>query len=154
MKMDYSHPTSDFVEHIDIHTLLPQQEPFVMVDTLTYYDSTTVKTRTSLKADNVFMYDNDLATAGMIENIAQTCAARIGYVNNYILRKGGQIGVIANVRKLKVFGHPHVGSMIETTVSIQAEALGMTLANATIEENGKLLAKTQIKLAINEARPI
>lgn len=144
------HPTQAFLQTIDIHTLLPQQEPFVMVGSLTHYDDTQVQTRTLIKEDNVFIVDGQFATAGMIENIAQTCAARIGYINKYILKKGIQIGVIAAVRDLKVLEHPKAGSEIITTVTVKAEVMGMTLADAKIEEDGKVIATAQVKLSVNE----
>lgn len=66
------------LESIDIHTLLPQQEPFVMVGRLTHYDDENVETTTTIAPDNIFVDNGEFSSAGMIENIAQTCAARIG----------------------------------------------------------------------------
>ena len=135
--IDYNNPGEDFLRTIDIHTLLPQQEPFVMVCRLTHYDP-----------DNIFVDNGAFSTTGLIENIAQTCAARIGYVNKYILKKGVQIGVIGAVRKLRVNGHPKAGDTIVTKVSIIEELLGMTLAMATVSRGDDLLVSTQIKLAV------
>lgn len=138
------------LRQIDIHTLLPQQEPFVMVGSLTHYDDENVETETTIRPDNIFVDNGEFSSAGMIENIAQTCAARIGYVNKYILKKGVQIGVIGNVRKLKITGHPKAGSTITTHVQILEEIMGVTLAMATITCGDELLAKSQIKLAVKE----
>lgn len=147
---DYAHPTEAELRGIDVHTLLPQQEPFVMVSTLAHFDETTTTTETTVRPDNLFVDDGALRTTGMIENIAQTCAARIGYYNKYILKAGVQIGVIGAVRKMKVSGHPHVGQQFRTTVTVVEELLGMTLANAEITCEGKTLATAQIKLAVKE----
>ena len=147
---DYSHPTETLLRSIDVHTLLPQQEPFVVVDTLTQFDGTTTATETLVRPDNLFIDDDALRTTGMIENIAQTCAARIGYYNKYILKTGVQIGVIGAVRKMMVSGHPHVGQQFRTTVTVVQELLGMTLANAEITCEGETLATAQIKLAVKE----
>lgn len=81
---DYTHPTETFLRSIDIHTLLPQQEPFVMIGTLTAFTERTIATETVVRADNLFVVDGQLSAPGLIENIAQTCAARIGYANVYI----------------------------------------------------------------------
>ena len=35
--MELSEVTDDFVQSIDIHTVLPQQEPFVMVGRLVHF---------------------------------------------------------------------------------------------------------------------
>lgn len=147
---DYAHPTEAELRGIDVHTLLPQQEPFVMVGSLTQFDGTTTSTETLVRPDNLFVDNGVLRTTGMIENIAQTCAARIGYYNKYILKAGVQIGVIGAVRKMKVSGHPHVGQQFRTTVTVVEELLGMTLANAEITCEGKTLATAQIKLAVKE----
>lgn len=147
---DYAHPTEAELRGIDVHTLLPQQEPFVMVGSLTQFDGTTTATETLVRPDNLFVDDGALRTTGMIENIAQTCAARIGYYNKYILKAGVQIGVIGAVRKMKVSGHPHVGQQFRTNVTVVEELLGMTLANAEITCEGKTLATAQIKLAVKE----
>ena len=145
---DYAHPTEAELRGIDVHTLLPQQEPFVMVSTLAHFDETTTTTETTVRPDNLFVDDGALRTTGMIENIAQTCAARIGYYNKYILKAGVQIGVIGAVRKMKVSGHPHVGQQFRTNVTVVEELLGMTLANAEITCEGKTLATAQLKLAV------
>lgn len=145
---DFNNPSEKFLRSIDVHTLLPQQEPFVMIGSLTGYDGENVETETAIKPENIFVDNGQMSTAGMIENIAQTCAARIGYVNKYILKKGVQIGVIGAVRKMKVLAHPKAGTTITTHVQILEELMGMTLALATVTCNGELLTKAQIKLAV------
>lgn len=147
-KDNNANSNSGNLRSIDIHTLLPQQEPFVMVGSLMYYDEENVETETYIKPDNIFVDNGAFSSAGMIENIAQTCAARIGYINKYILKKGVQIGVIGSVRKLKILGHPKAGSTITTHVQVLEEIMGVTLAMATIKCGDELLAKSQIKLAV------
>ena len=85
--IDYRHPSEDVLRSIDIHTLLPQQEPFVMIDTLVAFDELTTVTETTINERRMFVADSVMSEAGIIENIAQTCAARIGYVNKYILKE-------------------------------------------------------------------
>ncbi len=148
--IDVNNPTERFLSEIDIHTLLPQQEPFVMIGQLTYYDSKRTVTQTTLSADNLLMNEGVFSGAGMIENIAQTCAARIGYHNKYVLQKGVQVGVIGEVKKLQIANHPKAGDTITTTVEEQMQIMGMTLASATIEREGEVLATAQIKIAIRD----
>ena len=74
----------DFRE-IDIHELRPQQEPFIMVGKLVYFDVEKTVTETKVTDSNLFVEQNHFTSSGLIENIAQTCAGRIGYVNKYIL---------------------------------------------------------------------
>ena len=149
-KQEYSHPASDFLRSIDIHTLLPQQEPFVMVGTLTGYTDDTTTTETRIAEGNLLVDNGVLTTAGMMENMAQTCAARIGYTNKYILRQGVQIGVIGSVKNLVINAHPHVGDTITTRVSIVQELMGVTLATAETLLESQTLATAQIKLAVRD----
>ena len=137
-----------FLRGIDIHTLLPQQEPFVMVGCLIQIDEKSFATETVVKAENIFVDDGRLSASGLIENIAQTCAARIGFVNKYILKKGIQIGFIGAVRNLEVVNLPKVGQTITTKVEVVEEVFGMTLANATVTCEGETLVTTEMKIAV------
>ncbi len=144
-------PTEDFLRSIDVHTLLPQQEPFVMIDTLIAFDERFTVTETVVREENIFTEEGKFSASGLIENIAQTCAARIGYVNKYILKKGIQVGFIGAIRDLKVHGLPSVGQTILTRVEILEDVFGMTLAHATISCEDNILVETQIKIAVEQA---
>lgn len=133
-----------------MHELLPQQEPFVMISRLTHFDEVTTKTETDIQAENIFVEDGRFSASGLIENIAQTCAARIGYVNKYILKKGIQIGFIGAVRNLEVTALPQVGETIVTSVDVKEEVFGMTLAEAVVTQGDRTLVTTEIKIAIRE----
>lgn len=143
--------TEESLRNIDIHELLPQQEPFVMVGKLTAFDEKRTVTETFIKEDNIFVCDGVFSAPGLVENIAQTCAARIGYVNKYILNKGIQLGFIGAIRNLEITGCPKVGDTITTCVTVIDDVLGMTLANAVVTCNGETLATTEIKIAVKEA---
>ncbi|MDR2814115.1 MAG: pseudouridylate synthase, partial [Prevotellaceae bacterium] len=63
-------------EDVSILELLPQRPPFVMVDTLLYCDREVTVTSLLVRDGNIFCDNGRLTEAGVIENIAQTCAAR------------------------------------------------------------------------------
>ena len=148
--MDEKNPAEQDLRNIDIHELLPQQEPFVMIDKLVHFDETLTVTETEIRASNIFVDDNYFSASGVMENIAQTCAARIGYVNKYILKKGVQLGFIGAVRNFEVLALPRVGQTIVTHVKVLENVFGMTLAEAYIESAGEVLVKTEIKIAVKE----
>lgn len=148
MKSDFKQPTEAFLRGIDIHTLLPQQEPFVMVSRLTHFDQKRTMTETDIRHDLLFVDNQELSAFGLIENIAQTCAARIGFVNKYILKKGIQIGVIGAISQSDIQLLPTVGQTITTTVDVEEEVFGMILANATIRQGSRTLMTSKIKIAI------
>jgi predicted hotdog family 3-hydroxylacyl-ACP dehydratase len=146
--IDYRHPSEDVLRSIDIHTLLPQQEPFVMIDTLVAFDELTTVTETTINERRMFVADSVMSEAGIIENIAQTCAARIGYVNKYILKEDIKIGYIGAVRNMEFAALPAVGDTITTSVVVREEVFGVTLADATVTCNGLTLVTTEMKIAI------
>lgn len=133
---------------VDVHELLPQQEPFVMIGVLTYFDEVRTVTETIIRPDNLFVDEGRFSASGLIENIAQTCAARIGFVNKYIRQQGIQLGFIGAIRNLEVRRLPRVGQTITTTVDVIEDIFGMTLAEATITCEGETLVTTQIKIAV------
>lgn len=137
---------------IDVHTLLPQQEPFVMIGRLKACDENGVTTETEIKDSNIFVANGKFRTAGMVENIAQSCAARMGYISKYIKHSDITIGVIGAVRKFSVIEHPKAGDTITTSIEIIDEVMGVTLAMATISAGDHLLAKGQIKLAESDKK--
>ena len=51
-----------------------------MVDKLLYADETTTRSSFIIPADNVFVMDGIFQEAGLMENMAQTAAARAGYM--------------------------------------------------------------------------
>jgi len=140
----------DFLK-IQIGELLPQRPPFVMVSRLLHYDEVLTKTRFDITADNLFCENGVMTASGLVENFAQTCAARIGYINKYILHKGVNIGFIGAVKSLEVFRLPQVGETIETNIEVLSEQLGLTLAHGEIcLQDGTLIAEGEMKIALSD----
>lgn len=150
MNIDFSTPADERVEAIDIHELLPQQEPFVMIGRLTHFDNRLTVTETTIGNGNIFADGGSFSTAGLVENVAQTCAARLGYINKYILRTAVQIGFIGAVRNFHVTRHPLVGQTITTSVEVVEDVFGMTLANATVRCGSETIATSEIKIAVKQ----
>lgn len=138
------------LNEIDIHELLPQQEPFVMIGKLTHFDMEKTVTETVVKESNIFTENGVFTASGVIENIAQTCAARIGYVNKYILKKGIQLGFIGAIRNLQLHRCPIVGETIKTTILTIEEIFGMTLVKATVCVGDEVIAESEMKIALSE----
>ena len=150
MTTDVQDFSSSFLRQIDIHSLLPQQEPFVMIGRLIYFDERRTMTETTIKEDNIFVDEGMFSASGLIENIAQTCAARIGFANKYLRKKGIQIGFIGAIRNLELFRLPKAGETITTTMDVVDEVFGMILAQARVTCGEETLVSTEIKIAIKE----
>jgi len=149
MTFDVEAPSDQSVASIDIHGLLPQQEPFVMIGRLTHFDNRLTVTETTIGNDNIFADNGAFSTTGVVENVAQTCAARLGYINKYILKTAVQIGFIGAVRNFEVL-HPLVGQTITTAVEVVEEVFGMTLAQATVKCGDEVIATSEIKIAVKK----
>ena len=147
--MELADVTEAFLRSIDIHTVLPQQEPFVMVGKLVHFEMKTSTTETVVDEGNLFVENGCFTPCGIMENIAQTCASRIGFYNKYILGKEVQIGYIGAIRDYVILGKAPVGSMITTTVDVLEEVFGMTMATATVRCKQEVIATAQIKLAVS-----
>lgn len=135
------------VSVIDIRTLLPQQPPFVMVDTLLHCDMVVTRTNFCVRSENLFCNDGVLTDPGIIEHIAQTCAARMGYVNRF--KKGGEVrvGFIGSIKNLNLYLLPKVGDLLETEIVVQSEIFNMTLVNAKVMCKNTLIADCEMKIS-------
>lgn len=136
-------------EKVDVHKLLPQQEPFVMIDRLVHYDPVRTVTELEVRADNIFVDDSHLSVAGVNENIAQTCAARMGYIS----RSSGErvkIGVIGAITNFSVSRTPLVGEVLTTTIDVVQEVFQVTLVHATVRVGDEVIAETDLKIALQD----
>lgn len=137
-------------DRIPVGEILPQRPPFVLVDCLLHYDSVRTVCRFEIRPDHLMVEDGRLSACGLIENIAQTCAARIGYIHKYILHLPVALGYIASVRDMNISRLPAVGETIETVVEVREEIFGMTLAGAEIRSGMELLATAEMKIALSD----
>ena len=135
------------LREIDILDLLPQRPPFILVDHLVEFTPEGVTTEFEVRSDGIFTENGRLIATGLIENIAQTCATRIGYIN-YISHRPVGIGYIGAIRDLTIFRTPHVGELLMTTIRVKEEIFGMTLVDAEVRSGEELLAQSEMKIAL------
>ena len=138
-------------KEIPILELLPQRPPFVMVDHLTDYSESQSSCNLTIRHDNVFCENGEFASAGLIEHIAQTCAARLGYYNKYVLKTGVRLGFIGEVKDLNINRLPREGETIETTIVVVQEIFDVTLVNAEVRVGDEVIATTRLKIAQGQA---
>lgn len=137
---------------IPVGLLLPQQPPFVMIDRLCLFDERRVETVLTVRPDNVLLDTADacLSVAGIVENMAQTCAARLGYIN-YIRHETVRLGFIGAVRDCRILRRPKVGETLHTRIEVVEEVMGLTLVWATVTgDDGLVMAEGQMKIAVSE----
>ncbi len=121
-----------------------------MVDRILHIDDTKTITELTIRKNNLFFDDGRLSASGLIENIAQTCAARIGYYNKYVLRKSVNIGYIGAIRNLIIERTPSEAETITTQIEIMEEVFKMTLVQAIIKSKDEILVTAEMKIALSE----
>ena len=137
----------------NILALIPQRAPIVMVDEFVGIENSVSRTRFAVYNENIFVDNNDkLSECGLIEHIAQSAAARVGYIfttNN----KPIPLGYIGSVNDFKLIENPRVGQTIETTIEVIQEVFGITLiaAKCTIDDREIASCRMKIFLDTNEA---
>ena len=132
---------------VDVLQLLPQRPPFIMIDHLTHFDRIFTSTCFTVRPDNVFVEDGILNPCALVENIAQTCAARMGYVNQFINSDKVKLGFIGSVKHLVVARDVKVGETLHTTIEVVREVLQLTLVKATIKIDGEVVVEAEMKIA-------
>ena len=137
------------IKDIDILTLIPQRRPFVMVDRLLSFDEIESSTDFVIKEDNIFCKDGLFLETGIMENIAQTCAARIGYIN-INNNESVKIGVIGSIKDLIITKLPKVGTTLVTKVKVLSEVFAITLVEAEVYDNDELIAKCEMKISLTD----
>jgi len=149
---------------VNVIDLLPQRPPFIMVDQLTHYDSISAKTVFLIREDHLFCQDGVMEEAGLVENIAQTCAARTGFKQRLengdfermtpVIGRGKiKIGVIAMIQSLEMKRCPLVGEVLETSMVIEEEIFSTTLVRSEVKTGDETIAMCKMKLFLTDKAP-
>ena len=133
---------------IDILSIIPQKPPFVMVDKLVYCDDNRARTNFLVTERNILVEDGVLVEAGLVENIAQTAAARSGYLSK-IEKKILHIGYIGDVKNLEIASLPKINSLLETEITIKNQIFDITVIAGKVMCENKILAQCEMKIFIS-----
>ena len=135
----------------NIQDLIPQRPPFVMVDKLLSFSETIISTSFTIRADNIFVEKGEFKEPGLVENIAQTAAARAGYISK-TENKPVAVGYIGAVNNLEVYYLPKPGDELITEIAIKNQIFDVTLISGKIICNGKPVAQCNMKIFINQIK--
>ncbi|TWI96360.1 hypothetical protein JN11_04094 [Mucilaginibacter frigoritolerans] len=131
----------------NILSLIPQRPPFVMVDELLYCDKFITKTTFKIVDDNVLVVNGEFTEAGLMENIAQTAAARAGYLAQ-IENKPVAVGYIGAVKNFEIFDLPKVKDELLTEVKIENQVFDVTIILGIVKCNDMILAQCEMNIFI------
>lgn len=136
----------------NILDLIPQRAPIVMIDEFLGIDNNVSRTRFTVYNDNIFVNNGEFSECGLIEHIAQSAAARVGYIfksKNLPI----PIGYIGSINNFVIYQNPKIGEAINTTIEIIQEVFNITLIQAYCHIDGKEIASCRMKIFLenNEA---
>lgn len=129
--------------------LIPQRPPIVMVDSFFGIEENCSYSGLTITPDNIFCEAGKLQEPGIIEHIAQSAAARIGFIYT---RQGAQVplGFIGSVDKLKIYDLPEVGIKLFTEITVVQEVFDITLVSAQVKAGEELIAECRMKIFIKK----
>ncbi|GAC1439216.1 MAG: hypothetical protein NVSMB63_04410 [Sediminibacterium sp.] len=129
----------------NILSLIPQKPPFVMIDQLYHSDETITRSVFRVAAGNIFTINGKFAEAGLMENMAQTAAARAGYISR-LENKPVEIGYIGSVKNLEIFDLPQTNDELLTEIKIEDRVFDVSMISGRIWCNNKLIAQCEMKI--------
>jgi len=142
----------------DIKRLIPQRYPFMMVDTLEQRDAKTAVTTLAVRLDNYFaLPDGTLAETGLVEHMAQSCAALSSLANQSPTAApsetgdgGGApaIGLIGEVKHFTCHRRPRAGERLTTTINFGMSFGSVTLATGQTVVDDEPIAEVNLKIFI------
>jgi predicted hotdog family 3-hydroxylacyl-ACP dehydratase len=130
---------------------IPQRPPFVFVDTLIDSNEQFTISLFKITQDQTLVENNQLTEGGLIENIAQTAAAGVGFYcekNNVSV----PIGFIGAVKNLKILRLPKTNEVLTTKVEVLQEVFGITLIKGTVFIASTEIASAELKIIIENKR--
>lgn len=132
----------------DITRYIPQRDPILMVDALEEVADDECTTSLTVRPGNFFLdEDGMLAEAGLVENIAQSASAFVGYkaVCNHATPG---VGFIGEVKRFRCLRRPAVGERLTTTISMGPAVGDVTIIKGEARVNDEVVAETQMKIAM------
>lgn len=137
------------METINVLDLLPQRPPFIMIDKLVFSDEVVTTTKFLVRSDNIFMEGDVLNACALVENIAQTCAARMGYIN-YVNHEKVRIGFIGSIRNLNILRPVRLGELLTTSIEVKEEVMQLTLVEASVRVGDETVVTAEMKIALSD----
>ena len=136
------------IDKDNILQLIPQREPFVMIDKLVTATESKFESRFNIESNNIFVENGQISESALVENVAQTCAAGFGYIGSQKGEGAGGLGFIGAVTKLVVHGKAKVGDNLNTIISVLNTFDKIHLIEGHIEISGKKVIECQMKIVV------
>lgn len=133
-----------------IEALIPQRAPMIMIDVFYgFLGDEASYSGLTVSSENIFCQNDKLRESGIIEHIAQSAAARVGFIYS---EKGEPIplGFIGSVDKLKIYKLPVVGDIMVTRINVVQEVGDLSLISALTMVDGQKIAECRMKIFLQK----
>ena len=126
---------------------IPQRPPMVMVDELLEASDVHAITRLEIRNENIFLQEEKFSEAGLVENMAQTAAAQLGYqcaLKNIPV----PIGYIAALKDLRISQLPRKGAVITNSIMITNQISDITIVEGVVEQERGVCFRCEMKIFV------
>lgn len=131
----------------DLEKLLPQSYPMIMIDTLIISDENKTETLLTVKEKNIFVSEGKFKEPGIIENMAQTAAARAGY-EAFFNNSKVKTGFIGSIKNLNIFTLPKVNKTLQTILTPVTDIGNISVVKTKIKINEKKIAECTMTIIL------
>ena len=132
-----------------LKTLITQRKPMIMVDIL--YDALELDAYTGLKitSDNMFCNEGFFTEPGLVEHIAQSVAAFVGY-KALLTNKHIPLCFLAEVKKCSIRFLPRAGDSLLPRIQLLSETLAVSLFDAETSTSSHVVAQCKMKIFVKK----
>lgn len=139
---------------IEIQNYLPHRAPMLMVDIITSINTDSVATVFQVKEDNIFVENEVLCEAGLMENAAQTCSAIVGQTfffdeNHQERQNVNVLGFISAMKKVEILRLPQVKDTLFTEGKLISRMDGDDFSICLIEVTSRTETQPVFKAEVN-----
>ena len=134
---------------MEVKLIIPQREPIIMIDEIVNHSDVKTTTSLTINETNIFVEENIFQSSGLIENMAQSSAARMGIQTN---KEGNKplLGYIASIKNLIVNRLPEVGEKILTEIIIVNKINNIIVIKAEGKVDNIIISSCELKVFIEE----
>ena len=125
----------------------------LMLDRLISADEKSASTSLLIRKDNIFVTEGRLNAYALIEVMAQTCAAQLGYADVYVNGHNDvRIGYIGSVKRMQIEASPRVGETLRTRMEVVEDFGDLKLVTAESYVNNRRIAVAELTIALSGER--
>ena len=133
--------------------LIPQKPPFVLISGLHQVSEHQCVTTFLVQNTHVLYNKESLSAPALLENIAQTCAVKVGYECSLVNKKV-PVGFIGDIKDFRYSRLPKHGEELRTEIVIEHQIFDVTIIAGKITIDGEEIAGCKMKIFVEpEQKP-